>query len=291
MTEPTSTVLLTGASGVLGTWLRRCAPPAIDVVSVLHRRRLNGDTVVADLRDREAVENAFVAVRPTLVVHAAYARDQASIVDATDHVAGMAKRSDADLVFVSSEAVFCGDGEPRAETCRPDPVWDYGRWKAAAEDVVRDHDSDAAILRLPLIVSDAPEDHMIRDIRQGHEREEPTTWFNDEMRQPARGDDLARAIWAIAALPTDTRSGFWHLPGPERLSRFDIAARAVDALGLDRSLILAAPTPPNADRPRDLHLIGSRAQHQIRWKPRPVHAPPSTFATPRSANDQRDIPD
>ncbi|MET0902567.1 MAG: sugar nucleotide-binding protein [Acidimicrobiales bacterium] len=173
---------------------------------------------------------------------------------------------------MSTEAVFSGDGRARSETSRPDPVWDYGRWKVAAEDTVQCLDPNAAIIRLPLIISRAPEDNILSDIRRGLERDEPSVWFTDEMRRPANAADLAHAIWAIAALPAASRAGIWHLPGPERLSRSEIAARALDAVGLDRSAILTAPTPLGAQRPRDLNLTGSRAERQIDWTPRPIHA-------------------
>jgi dTDP-4-dehydrorhamnose reductase len=263
--------MLTGASGLLGTWLRQCAPRNLDVVSVVHRRQVAGDVVVADLRDRAAVESAFMTVQPSVVIHAGYARDEASIVDATRHVADMAAEVEADLVFVSSESVFSGDGRVRSETSRPDPVWDYGRWKLAAEGIVQSRDPSAAIVRLPLIVSRTPEDNILTDIRRGLECGEPSVWFTDEMRQPANADELAQAIWAIAGESVASRAGVWHLPGPERLSRFEMATRAVDAIGLSRSSIIAAPTPPAAQRPRDLNLTGSRAQRQIGWRPRRVH--------------------
>jgi dTDP-4-dehydrorhamnose reductase len=227
---------------------------------------------MADLRDRGSVEVAFATVQPSLVIHAGYARDNTSIVEATRHVADLAADVEADLVFVSSESVFSGDGRARSETSRPDPVWEYGRWKLAAEEIVQRRDPDAAIVRLPLIVSRTPEDNILTDIRRGVESGHPSVWFTDEMRQPANADELARAIWAIAALSAASRAGIWHLPGPERLSRFEMATRAVDAVGLDRSSIIAAPTPLGAQRPRDLNLTGSRAQRQIGWTPRPVHA-------------------
>lgn len=267
-------VLLTGATGLLGSWLRRTAPADTDLVSVLHRRKLSGPAVAADLRDPEAT-TALAMVKPALVIHAAFARDEASILDATRHVVEATREASAELIYISSEAVFAGDGGARSEPSVPDPVWDYGRWKWEAEKVVSASDGRVAIVRLPLFVSLEPEDHILSDIRAAVTRNERSVWFSDEMRQPACADDLARAIWRIAKLPSAARAGPWHLPGAERLSRFEIAERAVTAANLEPSSIKATPSDANAHRPRDLNLTGKRAENEIGWSPRPIYRPVS----------------
>ena len=273
------TVLLTGAAGLFGTWLRRTAPTEFNVIPMTHRRSVSANEVVADLRDRDAVASALATAQPGLVIHAGYARDRASIVDATRNIVDIADEVSADVIFVSSEAVFSGDGVPRSEDARPDPVWDYGRWKAEAEAVVSSRGPNAVIVRLPLIISVDPEDHILTDIRSGHEEGAPTVWYSDEMRQPAYAEELARAIWDIASVPLKQRAGGWHLPGPESLSRYEIADRAIAAVGLDRSSIVSAVTPPEAHRPRDLNLTGDRAKAQIGWRPTPIYTSTTAFST------------
>ena len=263
-------MLLTGASGLLGTWLRRVAPAGTTVVPVLHRTRLAGSGVVADLRDSRAVAAAVATGRPALVVHAAYAHDEASIVDATHHVVDAAGAVGARLVHVSTEAVFSGDGSPRAEEDPPDPVWDYGRWKAQAEAAVLRSAVPSAVVRLPLVVSLDPEDHVVARIRRGAAEGRPTAWFDDEVRQPAAARELAGAVWAIAGLDSAEAAGCWHLPGPESLSRHQIARRVVAALGLASDAVTAEPTPAGAERPRHLRLLDARARRAIGWAPTPV---------------------
>lgn len=260
---------MTGASGLLGTWLRRTAPAGVEIVPLVHRTR-TGDPgeQVADLRDAGTTADAFVAVRPDLVIHAAYAKDEASIVDATAHVVAGCLEIGAELVHVSTDAVFSGDGRRRAEDAVPDPIADYGRWKAAAEDLVRERLRATAIIRLPLIVSIEPPDTAVTAIVEGATTGRPTTWFVDELRHPARADEIADAIWRIAGLDTDRRAGSWHLPGPERLSRHDIALRILAALDFPGEVIVAAPAA--GVRPRDLRLTDDRARHEIGWSPSPV---------------------
>ena len=264
---------MTGASGLVGTWLRRTVPAGVDLVSLVHRTAVAGSAcATADLRDADAVRSAFAEVRPTLVIHAAMAVDEASIVRATQHVVDAASDLGAGLLYVSTDAVFSGDGRPVAEDEQPDPVWDYGRWKAQAEQAVLRTGSGSAVVRLPLVVSLDPEDVPVQRVREGARSGQGTTWFEDELRQPAMAPDLADGLWRIASLAPEERSGTWHLVGPELLSRYEIARRAARVLGLDPSTVVSAPTPTGANRPRHLDLRCERARAAIGWEPDPVLA-------------------
>ena len=243
-------------------------PVGVEMVGLTYRRRLaDGADIVADLRDRGAVAAAVHRARPSLVIHAAYAQDEASIVGATQNVVDAAQQVGANVLYVSTDAVFSGDGSLRCEDAVPDPVWDYGRWKARAERIVTERADRSAIVRLPLIVSLDPEDHVVARIRVGAARNERTTWFDDELRQPVNAADLAEAVWRIAFLDPADQAGPWHLPGPETLNRYEIAERVVAALGVNISAIEAAPTLPSANRPRHINLDDRRARDYINWSP------------------------
>ena len=224
----------------------------------------------ADLRDDRSTIAAVKHADPSLVIHAAYAQDRASIVDATEHVVAAACEVDADVVVISTDAVFRGDGIARDEASAPDPVWDYGRWKAEAERIAVEPSAAAAIVRLPLLVSLDPDDHVVREIRTSAARGETTCWFTDETRQPALASEVAAAVWGIVELTTGDRGGTWHLAGPERLTRYEIALRVVDRLGLPRDAVEAGLTPEGAARPRDLALTDARARAEVGWDPTPV---------------------
>jgi dTDP-4-dehydrorhamnose reductase len=264
-------ILLTGSSGLLGHWLRHTIPSGLEIVSVVHRHDLaDVPTVMVDLRDAEAAREVVVNVKPSLILHAAYAKDRASIVDTTRHLAEAAADVDAEILFISTDAVFNGDGRTLGEEATPDPVWDYGRWKAEAEQVVFDHNLAGSIVRLPLVVSVEPDDQVVARIRAASATSQVTVWYCDEFRQPARAAELAEAIWRIAALDSRSRQGVWHLPGPEILSRGEIARRVVAALELDPRSIRLESTPQDAQRPRHLQMLASRAGGAIGWSPSPV---------------------
>ena len=210
------------------------------------------------------------SVRPSLVIHAAMAVDAASIVDATTNVTEGASLVGADVVYVSTDAVFSGDGRPRDERAQPDPIWDYGRWKAQAENVILREPTGSAVVRLPLVVSLDPEDRTVARIRRGALERQPTLWFHDEIRQPAMASDIAEGLWRIASLAPDQRSGTWQLPGPESLSRYEIARRVTDALKLDPKSVVSVPAPRDGTRPRHIDMRSDRARDEIRWEPAPI---------------------
>jgi dTDP-4-dehydrorhamnose reductase len=219
--------LVTGASGLLGTWLRKTVPVDAKLVPLVHRSSVpSSASVTADLRDARAVSAVFASVRPSLVIHAAMAADAASIVGATTNVTEGASLVGADVVYASTDAVFSGDGRPRDENAQPDPIWDYGRWKAQAEKVVLRGPTGSAVVRLPLVVSLEPEDRTVARIRRGALQRQPTVWFDDEIRQPAMASDIAQgrgcyrsryaarfareeaspAAWSSAEMPSGTSS-------------------------------------------------------------------------------------
>ncbi len=237
------------------------------MISWTHRSPVEGSSLNADLRDKAAVDAGLAATRPSVVIHAAMALDVESIVDATANVVHAASAIGADVVYISTDAVFSGDGRPSGENAQPDPVWDYGRWKATAEDIIVRGSRWWTLVRLPLVVSLDPEDRGVERIREGAVRQEPTRWYSDEIRQPAMAHDIAQALWRITMLGSEQRFGIWQLPGPEHLSRYDIAHRIVRALELDPGCIMAVPTPLNAGRPRHINMVGDRAQDHIGWEP------------------------
>lgn len=256
-------VLLTGASGLVGTWMRRTVPDAVDLVCVRHRSPVAWPRVAdLDVRDPRSVVEVVGAVAPDVVVHLAYAVDERSIVHGTRALAA----TGAPLILASTDAVFSGDGRVRAELEQPDPVWDYGRWKVAAEEIVVEG-PDSAVVRLPLMASLDPADTTTTAIRAAHVERRPLGWYRGETRMPAWSEDVARGLWSLTNVAD--RSGVWHLSGPSPMTRAQLGAAIAAHLGVPDSGEVVDP-PPLDERPHDLRLSDQRARAELGWSPRPI---------------------
>lgn len=257
--------LVTGASGLLGTHLLGTVPTGVTAVALRHRSAVAWPACVqADLCDAAATRAAVRAAAPDVVIHAAYRKDAAGVVTATANVCRAAASVGAGVVHCSSEVVFAGDGRPRDEQALPDPVWEYGRWKAESEAVAVALAPDAAVVRVPLLVSLEPPDAFSRAVAAAAAEGRPMTWYRGEVRQAARAADVAAALWRISLLPPAERAGVWHLPGPQPLSRRELGLRLSAALGVH---VDGSEQPAPDPRPADLRLSGDRARASIGWDP------------------------
>jgi dTDP-4-dehydrorhamnose reductase len=218
-------LLLTGGSGLLGRAVKRAAAGEWEVHAPTH--------AALDVRDATAVDAAVRALRPAAVIHTAYVRDGAAawatIVDGSAAVARAAEAVGARIVHVSSDALFAGRPAAYTEHDAPDPVHDYGRAKAAAEEAVTALAPSAVLVRTSLLYggADSPPVRMVLDAL----RDPPasaTRFFVDEIRSFAHVDDVARALVVLAELDV---AGPLHVAGPLGLSRYDFARQVCAAYG------------------------------------------------------------
>ena len=274
MQNPPQVILITGGAGLLGSELIAQAPAGIEVHATRRTAPVTGaEAHTVDLSDRDATAALLDRVRPDLVIHTAYSQGaEADVLHATKSVVDACAATGCGLIHMSTDAVFDGEHAPYAEKDEPAPVHDYGRWKAAAERIVRERLPHAAIIRTSLIVRVSPEPDRISkklldDLRSG----EPVRLFVDELRSPTAVEDLAAQIWELAAMPAEARAGFWHLAGPEALSRYSLGVLVARRHGVAANAIV--PTRSRGaglQRPRDIRLLTTRADRELRTRARPI---------------------
>src|SRR5262245_21090158 len=142
------TLLVTGASGLLGAYLlreaRSCAEAVVAWSGSCLGEREGVPLRPVDLADPAALTSAFHEARPDVIVHAAAIssaeqcrRDLETShrvnTYATAKLAELAAKAGARLVFVSTDLVFDGEFAPYYENAEPAPLSLYGQTKAEAE--------------------------------------------------------------------------------------------------------------------------------------------------------------
>ncbi|HEY3863932.1 MAG TPA: SDR family oxidoreductase [Verrucomicrobiae bacterium] len=223
-TEGPGAVWITGAGGLIGSYIARLARAYAPGARAIPLARAD-----LDLTDFGAVDRRFAADRPRLIIHCAAmsktvdcqarpAEARRINVDATAHLAGLA--AGAGFIFFSTDLVFDGARGNYRETDAARPLSIYGSLKLEAESIVL-RNPRHAVVRTSLNSGASPGG------RSGYNEQFRAVWaegkivrlFHDEFRCPIPAAVTARAIWEMAARP---RGGIWHLAGAERLSRLQI---------------------------------------------------------------------
>ncbi|QHC32690.1 SDR family oxidoreductase [Streptomyces sp. HF10] len=268
------TLLIIGGSGFLGGELVRRAVAAGHAVTATygtHPGSLAGaDRLPLDIRRPEQLASAMDRLRPTTVINtASRAADWATTAEGAIRVAVAARRLDARLVHVSSDAVFSGGRVHYDESALPDPVTPYGAAKAAAETAIRVLVPEAVVVRTSLIIGDggSPHERLVRELAAGRR---DGALFTDDVRCPVHVADLARALLELAF---SEHSGVRHVAGPDALSRYELGLLIARRDGLDPATV---PAGRRADSgvpgALDVRLDSRRTRSALRTQVRGARA-------------------
>lgn len=266
--------LLTGASGHLGAFLcLEARRRELDLTAWTGRTACSFagfELHPVELTNPAAVESAFAAARPDVVLHAAALSAIADChreptlarrlnTEVAHQLALLAHQRGARFLQVSTDLVFDGQKGGYREEDPPRPLSIYAQTKRAAEEAVLAVPGTlvarVAWLAGPkLLGSPRFFDELVRKLKAG----QPVSLFVDEFRTPLGLPSAAAALWDLAC---GGETGLLHLGGPERLSRFEMGVQLARHLGSPVDLIqparqaeVAAPEP----RPADVSLDSSR---------------------------------
>jgi len=282
----TRSVLVTGATGLLGGYLTRspalasagsivgCGGPARAGQPVRRESHGTSSAERVDLGDRDEVARLFDRLvasnrRPGLVLHAAAlaavgdcARDPSLArrvnVEGTAHLAAAARDVGARLLVVSTDMLFDGEHAPYAEDSPTCPASVYGRSKREAELAALDGTTDVVVVRVSLLFGPTLTsrrgffDTQLAALRSAT----ALTLFDDEWRTPL---SLLAAAEGLAAVARSELRGLVHLGGPERMSRWDMGLRLARVTGAPTSSLIASSrlSVGGEPRPADLSLDSS----------------------------------
>lgn len=247
-------VLITGASGQLGSALQKTAPAWAEISAI--------DVADCDLTDAPMLTARLVFEAPDVIINAAAytAVDKAESDEATarainaDAVGVMVEQmvtTGGKVVHVSTDYVFDGTSPVayKPEDAR-NPQSAYGRTKAEGEDRLRDTD---LLVRTAWVYAAGGANFVRTMIRLMNEREELGV-VADQVGSPTWATGLAQTLWGLVEKGA---SGTFHHSDDGAVSWYDFAVAIAEeghALGLVKKIPVIKPIattdyPTPAQRP------------------------------------------
>ena len=257
-------ILLTGASGFLGSTIFKRLAAKHELVGLCHSQAATG-LVQCDIREADAFSVVLREHSPDLVVHAAAYRDPDFCEDKPEECHRLnvvpletlcASLPDGvRLIQVSTDYVFDGDHPPYSEQSPTSPVNEYGRSKVAAEDIVNQREG-SIVLRMPVLVGAGPSLDRSGYIGQlvALVRDKTPVEVDDyHVRFPAWIEDIAGAV---AFLIERNAEGTFQCSGPAGATRYATAIDVGEMLGEDTGHLSpsTASVPRKAKRPFNSQL-------------------------------------
>ena len=247
-------ILITGGRGMLGRTLqRRLARHELAVA----------DLPEVDIADGQAVERAFQAFRPDVVIHCAAMTqvdacetdsDKAFRINAlgSAYVARASARCGARVIAVSTDYVFDGTlDRPYHEFDTPAPRTVYGASKLAGEEAIRRHCPDHTILRVAWLYGEDGPSFLHTMLKLGALAGEPLKIVDDQIGNPTSAEAVAELIDRLLDTPIP---GVVHGSCEGETTWFGFARAIFTCAGFRRELIPCttaefsrpAPRPANS---------------------------------------------
>lgn len=217
-------ILVTGCNGQLGRSMQALLKSREDVAALFTDIAVEEQSEryqPLDILSDEAIEKAFAAFKPDIVVNcAAYTNVERAETDAErcfslnaeamTKLCTAARRHGAKLIHISTDYVFDGDFDaPVAEDAEPNPCNVYGRSKLRGENEVRRiMADDAVILRTAWLYSPYGGNFVKSMLRLGAERDQLGV-VADQHGSPTYAPDLAKGVMAVVDAP-QWHAGVYH---------------------------------------------------------------------------------
>lgn len=247
----TSTWLITGAGGMLGT-------------DLMDRLTADGEQVVGltradlDITDPDAVHDAVAKHRPNVIVNCAAwtAVDDAETREADAlringhgprNLAAACADTDAELLQVSTDYVFPGDADsPYAEDAPTAPRSAYGRTKLAGEQAVLSALPDTGYVVRTAWLYGAGGSNFVRTMIKLESVKDTLDVVDDQRGQPTWTVDLADRLVRLgrSALQGVAPAGIYHGTSSGETTWFDLTREIFGLLGADTGRV--RPTTSDA---------------------------------------------
>jgi len=213
-----------------------------------------------EITDRAGIERVIKRTTPTLVVNTAALADIDRAeqekelawrinVTGAENVAGSCASIGARHVFFSSDAVFDGEVGPYREEDLPNPVNEYGKTKAAAENAVLGCCPAAVVLRISLVLGFPIHtgNSFLVNLQEKFNARKVINCPKDEIRTPIDVHTLCDCLLELAGTPYQ---GLLHIGCTESIDRYSLTTRLARAMGFSTDTIHAQASDSRNRAPR-----------------------------------------
>jgi dTDP-4-dehydrorhamnose reductase len=256
-------VLITGASGLLGSRMMEHFPQDWELTGTCHSNEVPG-LLRCDLLDCRQGKRLLQAGGFDWLVHCAANRQpdeceespraaMAINAEATEWLSRAAADCGCRMLYASTDYVFSGDDPPYTEKDRPNPVNAYGHSKLAGEE----HTlcvPGGLVVRIPALYSldlDAP-NNLLAGLRARLCTGETVQADQETVRYYTLAEDVAAACGYLMG---QDYHGVVHVSAEERTTKHEFLSEAAGALGADPEQVQAVPAGGSAaPRPHNSHL-------------------------------------
>ncbi|KAL4071413.1 hypothetical protein V8B97DRAFT_1963269 [Scleroderma yunnanense] len=265
-------ILVTGASGVLGSAVLSAFRTAGHTVLGLAHSRATGDLKKVDLTDVKQTGRLLKEFKPDWVIHcAAERRPDVAEKDpvATTRLNAGVPRQLAQLsreigfvlVYISTDYVFDGTSPPYHPSSEPNPLQLYGRTKRHGEVAVLAEDgAKVVILRVPVLYGPAPKnsDSAVNILLDIVEDQSGKQYKMDHYatRYPTNVLDIASFLVRLSGLDKPAPR-IIHYSGQEPFTKYEMCLIFAKILDVPHEHITPDSSPPTTGvttRPQNCHL-------------------------------------
>lgn len=276
-------IIFTGITGLLGGYFLRNSINGYEIIGVGNSniQKTAKNSYKLDITNKSETSNFIKKINPGIIIHAAsignvdycekHSKEAYRVnVEGTQHIINAARRVDAKIIFLSSNAIYDGLNPPYHEKSKTNPIDIYGKTKVEGEKLIMKSRLKYVILRL-ITMYGWP---------QTGGRGNPATWIIENLKKGQRinvvNDIYNNHLWAGQAADVlwkiirENMTGVYNIAGADCISRYDLALKVAKVFKLVSSLI----NPVSSDffqniakRPKNTCFNTAKMEKELGIKP------------------------